>query len=149
MIREIAISDEAALAAFFEENNRPPVTDHFHPFPLQAESAHRICAEPRRDRYFAAWDYNSIVGLAMLRGWDEGYEIPSFGIIVDHRHHGQGHGRALTAYALELARALRSSRVRLTVHADNDRAVSLYERAGFHRAETLPDGRLVMFAECS
>lgn len=148
MIREIAIIDEAALAAFFEENNRPEVTAHFHPFPLNAETAHRICAEPRRDRYFAAWDYDAIAGLAMLRGWDEGYAIPSFGIMVDHRRHGQGHGRALTEHALALAGELGCARVRLTVHADNTRAVELYQRAGFRPAETLADGRIVMFAEC-
>jgi len=148
VIREIAVTDEAALAAFFEENNRPEVTAHFHPFPLDAATAHRICGEPRRDRYFAAWDYDAIVGLAMLRGWDEGYETPSFGIIVDHRRHGRGHGRALTSHALTLAKELRAPRVRLTVHADNPRAVALYERSGFRTAETLPDGRLLMFAEC-
>jgi ribosomal protein S18 acetylase RimI-like enzyme len=148
VIREIAIIDEAALAAFFEENNRPEVTDHFHPFPLDAANAHRICAEPRRDRYFAAWDYDAIAGLAMLRGWDEGYDVPSFGIVVDHRRHGKGYGKALTQYALTLARELGCARVRLTVHADNPRAVTLYERTGFKTAETLADGRLVMFAEC-
>jgi [ribosomal protein S18]-alanine N-acetyltransferase len=146
VIREIAIIDEASLAAFFEENNRPEVTKNFHPFPLDAESAHRICAEPRRDRYFAAWDYAEIAGLAMLRGWDEGYDVPSFGIIVDHRRHGKGYGKALTSHALELARQLGCERVRLTVHADNPRAVALYEKAGFKTTETLPDGRLVMFA---
>ena len=38
-------------------------------------------------------------------------------------------------------------RVRLTVNADNARAVRLYEKVGFHVAETLADGRLLMFAE--
>jgi [ribosomal protein S18]-alanine N-acetyltransferase len=148
VIREIAIIDEAALAAFFEENNRPEVIGNFHPFALDAESAHRICAEPRRDRYFASWDYDAIAGLGMLRGWDEGYEVPSFGILVDQRQQGRGHGKALTEYALGLARELSAPRVRLTVHAENARAVALYERAGFQIKETLPDGRLVMFAEC-
>ncbi len=149
MIRELAVTDEAALAAFFEENNRPEVTSHFHPFPLDAETAHRLCAAPRRDRYFAAWDYDAVVGLGMLRGWDEGFAIPSFGIVVDHRHHGRGLGRALTTHALHLARELQAPRVRLTVYADNQRAVSLYEKSSFKTAETLPDGRLVMFAECA
>jgi len=148
VIREVTVNDEAALAAFFEENNRPEVTTQFHPFPLDATTAHRLCVERRRDRYFAAWDAHAIVGLAMLRGWDEGYEIPSFGILVDHRHHGRGHGRALTTHALALARELRAPRVRLTVHADNLRAVTLYERSGFRTTEALPDGRLLMFAEC-
>jgi [ribosomal protein S18]-alanine N-acetyltransferase len=146
VIRELTVIDEAALAAFFEENNRPEVTAHFHPFPLDAETAHRICVAPRRDRYFAAWDYDAIGGVAMLRGWDEGYAVPSFGILVGHRHRGRGTGRALTEYALALAREMKAPKVRLTVHADNARAIRLYERTGFQASETLADGRLVMFA---
>jgi ribosomal protein S18 acetylase RimI-like enzyme len=148
VIRELTVADEAALASFFERNNRPEVTETFHPFPLDAERAHWICVAPRQDRYFAAWLYDAIVGLAMLRGWDEGFETPSFGILVDYQHYGKGLGRALTEHALQLADELRAPRVRLTVHPANARAVHLYERAGFRRAENLPDGRLLMLAEC-
>jgi UDP-N-acetylglucosamine:LPS N-acetylglucosamine transferase len=49
---------------------------------------------------------------------------------------------------LAVARELRAKRVRLTVHAKNQRAVTLYQLSGFRTSETLPDGRLVMFAEC-
>ena len=147
MIREIAAADEAALAAFFVENNRDEVTATFHPFPLDAASAQRICVQPRRDRYFAFVKDDAVLGLAMLRGWDEGYPVPSFGIFVDHREHGQGIGRLLTEHALTLARELGCTRVRLTVHGSNLRAIQLYERAGFCASETLADGRLVMFAE--
>ena len=147
MIRDIAPDDEAALATFFSENNRPEMTATFFAFPLDAATARRISREPRRDRYFAAWEEGAIVGLGMLRGWDEGYAVPSFGVLVDHRAQGRGHGRALTEHALVVARGEGCARVRLTVDATRERVVRLYERAGFRRAETLPDGRCVMFAE--
>ena len=104
MIRDITPDDEAALAAFFAENNRPEMTATFFAFPLDAATARRIAREPRRDRYFAVWDVGAIVGLGMLRGWDEGFAVPSFGVLVDHRAQGRGHGRALTAHALAVAR---------------------------------------------
>ncbi len=141
------MTDEAALAAFFEENNCPEVTACFHPFPLNSESARRICHEPRRDQYFAAWQETKITGMAMLRGWDEGFAVPSFGILVHRQSQGRGVGRALTEHALKRAQELRAPRVRLTVHQENTRAVALYEQTGFVRAEELPDGRLVMFRE--
>ena len=146
MIREITADDEAALAAFFAENDRPVVTATFHPFPLDAASARRIASEPRRDRYFAFWENEAVAGLGMLRGWDEGFADPSYGVVVDHRAQGRGLGRALTAHALAVAREEGCARVRLTVHADCTRTVQIYERAGFQRADALPDGRLVMFA---
>jgi ribosomal protein S18 acetylase RimI-like enzyme len=147
VIREILAEDAAALATFFSENNRPEITSTFYPFPLDEENARRIATVPRRDRYFAAWEGKAIVGLGMLRGWDEGFAVPSFGVVVDHRAQGRGFGRALSEHALAVAREAGCERVRLTVHANREPVVRLYERAGFRRADELPDGRLVMIAE--
>lgn len=147
MIRDLTPNDEVALAIFFDENNLPSVTRDFHPFPLDASAAKLICNKTGYDRFFAFFDSNSILGLAMLRGWDEGFHIPSFGILVHRLHHGNGIGLALVAHALLMAKGLHVPRVRLTVNADNARAIRLYEKADFHITETLVDGRLVMFAE--
>jgi ribosomal protein S18 acetylase RimI-like enzyme len=146
-LREIEPRDQAALETFFVENNRPEITETFHPFPLDAANAERIAVALRRDRYFAAFIEDTIVGLGMLRGWDEGFEVPSFGVVVDYRAQGQGHGRALTAHALRLARELGSERVRLTVHPSNARAVALYESLGFRETGRNANGYGVMTAE--
>jgi ribosomal protein S18 acetylase RimI-like enzyme len=146
-IRELADGDEPALARFFQENDREEITRHFHPFPLSAEMATRICRETRRDLYFASFEGETITAMGMLRGWDEGYAVPSFGVVVDHRRHGQGLGSRIIAHALELARARGAERVRLTVDGSRENVVALYERHGFRRTEELPGGRLVMMAE--
>lgn len=151
MIREITPADESSLARFFSENDCAEVTRFFHPFPLDAESARRIAREPRKDRYFAFWEDESIVGLAMLRGWDEGYEVPSFGIAVDHRYQGQGIGRQLTEHALTESQRLGCPRVRLTVYESNTKARPWYERLGFRACSREPqsngDARIVMIRE--
>jgi RimJ/RimL family protein N-acetyltransferase len=46
---------------------------------------------------------------------------------------GQGHGRKLVEASLHAAKLAGFSRVELTVHADNPRAIALYERVGFVR----------------
>lgn len=51
------------------------------------------------------------------------------GIIAEYR--GKGLGRRLVAAALEKARQEGFIRVELSVHADNTRAIALYEKAGF------------------
>ena len=147
MLRDLTTADAPALAAFFADNNRADIVQNFHPFPLDAASAHTLCNHAGRDRYFAHFENNAILGLAMLRGWDDGFAIPSFGILVHREHAGRGSGRAHTAHALAIAREMHAPRVRLTVHRENTRAVQLYEHAGFRAAETLADGRVVMFAE--
>lgn len=68
---------------------------------------------------------------------------------VHESFQGKGVGRALLSAILDLAdRWLGLARVELQVNADNDRAVRLYERAGFVRegvlrGNILRDGRYV------
>src|ERR1700733_13895683 len=93
------------LTELFERNSRPEVTSSFDPFPLDREEARRIALQSHQDEYYVAMRTDRVVGFSMLRGFDEGYTIPSFGIFVDHDAHGQGIGRALTAWTIEAARA--------------------------------------------
>lgn len=68
------------------------------------------------------------------------------GIIHDYR--GQGLGRRLITAALEKARQENFVRIELSVHADNSRAITLYEKTGFVtegvlRRSVCIDGRYV------
>ncbi|ESX80096.1 MULTISPECIES: GNAT family N-acetyltransferase [unclassified Mesorhizobium] len=70
----------------------------------------------------------------------------AIGIIPDYR--GQGLGRRLITAALEKARQENFVRVELSVHADNSRAITLYEKTGFVtegvlRRSVCIDGRYV------
>ena len=69
MTRNLTTADAPALATFFAENNLPDITRHFHPFPLDADTAIRICNLPRRDRYFAFFAFPDTV--ATLIAWPE------------------------------------------------------------------------------
>lgn len=130
-IRQVHDTDYEALARFFEENNKSEITRQFHPFPLSSQTAHQIACTSYLDRYYIAiWDEH-IVGFCMLRGWDEGFEIPSFGIIVDYRHHKHNLGRQMTEFAISEARNLGCQSVRLSVYASNVRAMSFYLSLGF------------------
>ena len=152
-IRPVRDTDRAELGRFFEENDRPQVTRQFHPFPLDAQSAAKIVNPRWRDRFYVgtAGDPAHIVAFCMLRGWDEGYEVPSFGIMIDRRVYGHGLGRQMTEFAITEAARLGSTHVRLTVYASNGPAVHLYASLGFAEVERHdvtvdgePDVRLTM-----
>ncbi len=127
--------DASALAALFERNSIPAVTEKFDPFPLTSVHAHRIALEPRQDDYYIALCKKDLLGLSMLRGFDEGYEIPSFGVFIDHACQGRGVGRRLTVWTIDQARLRGCPAVRLSVYADNVGARSLYASLGFHEQE--------------
>jgi ribosomal protein S18 acetylase RimI-like enzyme len=123
------------LEALFERNAVPEIATAFDPFPLTAERARQIATEPRRDAYYVAVESEQLVGMSMLRGFDEGYETPSFGIFVDRASHGRGVGRSLTAWTIEAARRMGAPAVRLSVYGDNARALTLYRALGFVEQE--------------
>jgi [ribosomal protein S18]-alanine N-acetyltransferase len=130
-IRPVEYADYEALAVFFENNNRPEVTRYFHPFPLNAQTAYKIACTPHLDYYYVAIISSRIVGLFMLRGWDDGFEIPSFGIVVDYRQRGFGLGRKLTEFAIREARKMGCHKIRLSTYASNVNSVRLYMSLGF------------------
>lgn len=130
-IRQVQETDYEGLTRFFEENNTAEVTRQFHPFPLTRETAYEIARMGCLDWYYVTISKGTIVGLCMLRGWDEGFDIPSFGILVDYRQHGLGFGRQMTEFAIAEAKRLGCGSVRLTVYASNVRSVRLYLSLGF------------------
>ena len=67
----------------------------------------------------------------MLRGWDEGYEIPSFGVIVHPDQRRQGWGTLFLNWAIQDCKELGCEKIRLTVDKDNVVARKIYKRAGF------------------
>jgi glycosyltransferase involved in cell wall biosynthesis/ribosomal protein S18 acetylase RimI-like enzyme len=154
MLRAVGPADREALARFLERNDVPAVTRHFHPFEMTAESADEVTQHAGEDWYFGAFVRGKLVGLSMLRGWNEGFDVPSFGIVVDSEWHGQGIGSLLTDFTLDRAPWLGSERVRLSVYASNERAHRMYVSRGFQEVEREPvrrhgdpDERIVMVKE--
>jgi glycosyltransferase involved in cell wall biosynthesis/ribosomal protein S18 acetylase RimI-like enzyme len=151
---ELRPDDADALADLFEANNVPDVVQSFDPFPLTAETAKRLANHQGRDRFYVAREGPSVVAFSMLRGWDEGYDVPSFGILVDRSRHGQGIGTVLTDWTVRQAAELGADSVRLSVYASNPAAYGIYVRLGFveeAREEIDHDGvreeRIVMIKE--
>ncbi len=140
-VEEVGPQHVQSLADLFERNRVPLVTDTFDPFELTSEQATRIALEPRRDMFFVARLRDALIAMSMLRGFDEGFVVPSFGIFVDHRHHGRGIGRELTAWTVEAARDRGCPAVRLSVYASNTTALRLYRSLGFQDRERTPVDR--------
>jgi ribosomal-protein-alanine N-acetyltransferase len=132
-IRPIGPGDAEQLGELFVALATGPEAGQFHPHPLTVEAARRVAggAASRKDIYFAAFLGNRLVGYGMLRGWDEGYSIPSFGVAVAAAYRGRGVGRALLRYAIESARGRGAETMMLKVHVDNPGARNLYESEGF------------------
>jgi ribosomal protein S18 acetylase RimI-like enzyme len=106
---------------------------------VSAEDATEEAAS-RSEAYFASVLEKSSILVAELDGVLAGYvqfddeELQR--LYVETELQGRGIGRALLDAALEHPRLARAPRVHLQVWEENERAVRLYESAGFRRAGT-------------
>ncbi len=146
VIRTLHPEDADGLGDLFEGLAGDPASIHFHPHPLTRAEARRIAdrVDIRDDVYYVAVDGDRrIVGYGMLRGWDEGYAVPSFGVAVAVDRRGAGIGRQLLRWAIEAARERGAERMILKVHVTNVGARHVYETEGFlFEPAPGPDGQV-------
>jgi glycosyltransferase involved in cell wall biosynthesis/ribosomal protein S18 acetylase RimI-like enzyme len=135
IFRELGTDDLGPLTRLLAANDDPSITATFDPFGMTPETARKIALKPRRDRFYGAYVDGELAGLSMLRGWDDGYDVPSFGIFVDGAAQNQGLGASLTDFTLEQARMIGCESVRLSVYASNRIAHKMYERRDFIEIE--------------
>lgn len=151
LFKKLMPDDASALGEFFERNNQPEITQYFAPFPLTRESAMFLLRPESRDHFFGLEELGGLVAFSMLRGYDEGYAVPSFGLLVALDCQGQGLGRWLTEKTLYWADHEGIASIRLTVFSGNHTAVHLYSSLGFKETsrEVLAhgDARLIMHRE--
>ena len=134
------------LALLFDRLRQAGVEDFFHPHPLTAEEAEARSKYSGRDFYCVMIQDGQVIGYGMLRGWDEGYAIPSLGIALDPALTGRGYGRLLMNFLHDTAGKRGADKVRLKVNRRNQAAIQLYRSLGYV-LEDQPDGQLIGFLE--
>ncbi len=143
MIRRLWTSDSIKLSRMLMEQPKEYVR-YFHPFDFDTQSVLTVLRLVIRDVWMGFFLDQELVALLLLRGWDEGYKVPMYGICVDYRHAGKGWGRMSLALARTIATERGCLALRLKVHPDNHKARYLYEQSGFYRLTMLdPKGDLV------
>jgi ribosomal protein S18 acetylase RimI-like enzyme len=131
-----------ALGDFFERLALAGDGLQFHPHPLTRTEAQRIAQLSGDDVYLVVIEGEKVVAYGILRGWDEGYAVPSLGIAVDPTRRGMGLGRQLMNALHAAAREHGAEQARLKVYPDNETALELYRSLGY-RFGREEDGQLV------
>jgi len=113
---------------------RPHSLDRQHAYEMSWDSDVYVLAIDITDRAFA---------YGILRGWDEGYDIPSLGIAVCRAARGTGIARLMMQHLHVCARLRGATAVRLRVHPDNEVAIGLYRSMGYQFRPDPEDGQHV------
>jgi len=143
-IRMVYSGCEKLLLSFFQEIKETGDDKFFHPHLFTEEQIDRIVNHCGKDLYYVMIDGGAIIGYAMLRGWEEGYEIPSLSIIIDKACRENGFGKLFMSFLHSAAKRKGAKKIRLKVHKDNTHTYFFYRNMGYiFKSEE--EGQLVGF----
>ncbi|WP_414570045.1 GNAT family N-acetyltransferase [Nostoc sp. CCY 9925] len=134
--RMMTIYDATAISQLLL--NSPEVyIKYFSPFDFQVSSIQDILKKAVKDKFFGVdlkseYSYESeLVGFYMLRGLDEGYCHPMYGVFISHQYSGKGIASLTIRHAELFCKVCNYEQLLLKVHSKNLRARKLYESVGF------------------
>jgi len=114
---------------------------HFIPFAFDAPSVRAVLRQARKDLFFVLRIGGTWAGFYMLRGFDQGYRIPAYGVWIAPAYQDRGLAALTLAHAFSICKLNGIGRLLLKVHPQNVRALKLYERSGFVRSGVDPRNR--------
>jgi RimJ/RimL family protein N-acetyltransferase len=140
----LSVTESAELSSLLS-NARPEYIRHFTPFSFAVETIGNILKFARMDCYWGMRVGGELAGFFMLRGFDEGYERPSFGVFIAEKFSNKNLGSLALQYSLSWCKLNNISRVMLKVHPENIYARRAYEKAGFELTSVLSDSGQYLF----
>jgi GNAT superfamily N-acetyltransferase len=134
IIRPLGESDPADLAGLLS-GSPDEYTRFFHPFEFEAAVIALLAFKAVLDQWFMLEVEEAGMfrpaGFYMLRGLDEGFPDPMYGVFVTQRFAGRGLARLTLAHAESQCRLNGWKNLRLKVDPQNVRAHKLYLACGF------------------
>lgn len=122
---------QAGLELFLQALSDNGDAIFFSPHPTDRETISQLARYNGRDLYYLLVEEEKVLGYGLLRGWDEGYQIPSLGIAIHPSARGYGLGRILMNFLHVVAFRRGANKVRLRVLKDNNMAIGLYKGFGY------------------
>jgi hypothetical protein len=117
-IRSLRVEDAAAVSLLLR-SQPPDYARFFYAFSSDETEIARILATRVRDAYSGLFWQGRLVGFFMLRGWDAGYEVPSFGVLIDEKYRGGKFMRLSLDMARLICRMCHAPRLMAKIHPDN------------------------------
>lgn len=118
IVRPLGIEDARALSEMLSAQ-RPEYTRFFFAFGFDADEIARVLAGRGRDVYMGLLLRGELAGFFMLRGWDEGYEVPALGTFISEQYRGRGLMQLTVELTKVICRLRGASRVMYKSHPDN------------------------------
>jgi GNAT superfamily N-acetyltransferase len=142
-IRPLGPGDGAHLAAMLRRETADYL-QYFSPFSFEEAAVSGLLSAADRDVYMGLFWGDVLAGFFMLRGWDAGYAVPSYGVVIASRFRGLGLARLTLDLSKIICKQRGVTHIMLKVHPEHTRAKRIYEDAKFTQTGLDPtNGNLV------
>ncbi len=130
VLRPLVVADVPDLLTLLSAQSQD-YRRFFTPFKFDQATITKILNERKLDLYMGIFWSGKLVCFWLLRGWDSGHKVPTFGVLVDQGF--RGHGFEMTA--LETAKVTCGLRgcgsIMIKTHPDNLSAKGVARKTGF------------------
>ncbi len=117
-IRPLAAADAKMISEFM----LPQTTTYlrfFYAFGANETALAETLATAEKDVYSGVFWQSELIGVFMLRGWDAGYEVPSFGVLIADKYRGGAFMRLTLDTAKLICRLSGAKRLMAKIHPEN------------------------------
>lgn len=149
VIRPLASDDTAALSILLQSQSAA-YARFFRPFDFGADTVAGVLASESQDVFMGLYWQGALVGFFMLRGWDEGYDVPAFGILIDEKYRGCGLEMLSLDTAKIICKLRGATRLMIKMHPDNISAKGVLRKTGFIQSGVETEsGNLIYYFDIS
>jgi [ribosomal protein S18]-alanine N-acetyltransferase len=124
-------SNKQNLLSMLEGIKKHNESNWFQPHSFDIATLENLCLPTIANLHYVLGDAETVFGYGLLRGWDEGFTVPSLGVAIDRRYRRQGLGGLFMYFLHAAARCRGATQVRLRVSRTNAHAHSLYLSMGY------------------
>ena len=112
-------------------SEQPAYIQHFFAFSKPNKNIEEQNKDSRNDVFFSLFVGNVIVGFYCLRGFDNNFEVPSFGVYVSSGFQGRGFATLALINSIDWCKQNSVGKVMLKVEESNIGALSIYKKHKF------------------
>lgn len=117
-IRPLLVEDARQVSALLRAQP-PDYARFFYAFSFDEAEIARILGGRKLDVYSGMFWQGRLIGFFMLRGWDAGYDVPSYGVLIDQKFRGGQFMRLSLEIAKLISRLSGATRLMAKIHPDN------------------------------
>ncbi len=117
-IRPLGVGDAGTVSAMLLAQP-PEYARFFYAFDLREEHLADMLARRVKDIYLGIFWRSELAAIFMLRGWDAGYDVPSFGVLVAEQYRGGALMRISLDVAKLICRLSGTRQLMAKIHPDN------------------------------